>query len=337
MGKDTKQRCIENLNLQMNLYLNAIEFAASFVILLVVSLVLRYLGVIQKSDAALFSKLIVNVVLPALLVSSLSKISANFEILKVAASFLVVEIMLFGVAFVVGRYVLNLPKVSLGVFVLCSTVGSTAILGIAYISFVFNGEVEAVGKGLLISQLAVGIPAYIFCPIVCMWSGDADFNKSQWFGHCKSLLMTPTIVAILIGLVWSFVGLPTSGGFIGTIFTAMDIIGRSLVFLVAILLGLTIQRIPFRENILVVFICAFFILVAEPLLLFKIQTWLGFDIKDIQICYFLSSMPAAYTIIAYAVRYGADVPLASTLVVSTKLISIVTIPTMMPFLGIFHY
>jgi predicted permease len=57
--------------------------------------------------------------------------------------------------------------------------------------------------------------------------------------------------------------------------------------------------------------------------------------KDKQICYFLSSMPAAYTIIAYAVRYGADVPLASTLVVSTKLLSVITIPTMMPFLKIF--
>lgn len=320
----------------MNLYFNTIEFAATFIILLLVSLILRQQGIIQKSDASLFAKLIVNVVLPALLISTLSKISVNTDILKVAASFLFVEAILFGGSFAVGKYLLSLPRASLGVFVLCSTVGSTAILGIAYISFIFEGEVEAVGKGLLISQLAVGIPAYIFCPIVCMWSGNTDFDKSQWLAHCKTILTTPTIVAILIGLVWSYIGLPTSGGLIGTAFTAMDIIGRSLVFLVAILLGLTIQRIPFKENILAILVCALFILVVEPILLFNLQTWLGFEIKDIQICYFLSSMPAAYAIIAYAVRYGADVPLASTLVVSTKLLSVVTIPAMMPLLGIFN-
>lgn len=320
----------------MDLYLNAIEFAATFIILLLVSLILRQQGVVQKDDASLFAKLIVNVVLPSLLINTLAKISVNTEILKVAASFIAVEAFIFGVSFAVGKFLLNLPRASLGVFVLCSTVGSTAILGIAYISFIFEGESEAVGKGLLISQLAVGIPAYIFCPVVCMWSGNLDFNKTQWLTHCKMILTTPTIVAIVIGLIWSYIGLPTTGGLIGTAFTAMDIIGKSLVFLVAILLGLTIQSIPFRKNILVILACAFFILILEPVLLFKIQIWLGFEIKDIQICYFLSSMPAAYTIIAYAVRYGADVPLASTLVVSTKLISVVTIPSMMPFLGIFN-
>jgi predicted permease len=321
----------------MNLYLNTVEFAATFIVLLAVSLVLRYQGVIQKSDAPLFAKLIVNVVLPALLVSTLSKISINTDILRLSLSFLAVEAFIFGLSFTVGRYLLRLPRKSLGVFTLCSSGGSTAILGIAYISFIFEGESEAVGKGLLISQLAVGIPANILCPIVCMWSGTTGFNRQQWFGHCRSILTTPTVLAVLVGLTWSYIGIPTSGGFIGTLFTAMEIISKCLVFLVAILLGLTIQRIPIRKNIPVIVACTLFILVAEPLLLFKLQTWLGFEIKDIQICYLLSSMPAAYTIIAYAVRYGADVTLASTLVVSTKLISIVTIPTMMPFLGIFNF
>ena len=321
----------------MNLYFNAIEFAATFIILLAVSLLLRHQGVIKQTDATLFAKLIVNVVLPALLVSTLSKISVNTGILKVAATFLAVEALVFGASYAVGLYILSLKRPSLGVFILCSTVGSTAILGISYISFVFQGDAEAVGKGLLISQLAVGIPAYIFCPMVCMWSGNKGVEKFRWLGHCKSILTTPTIIAILIGVTWSALGIPTSGGIIGTVFTAMEIIGKSLVFLVAILLGLTIQRIPLRENILTISFCALFILIAEPLLLFHLQTYLGLEMKDKQICYFLSSMPAAYTIIAYAVRYGADVPLASTLVVSTKLLSVLTIPTMMPFLKIFSH
>jgi predicted permease len=45
-------------------------------------------------------------------------------------------------------------------------------------------------------------------------------------------------------------------------------------------------------------------------------------------------MPAAYTIIAYAVRYKADVRLASTLVIATKLFSIATIPSLMLLLSL---
>jgi predicted permease len=318
----------------MDLYLKTIEFAATFIILLLFAFILRWLDILQKSDAPVFAKLIVNVVLPSLLLSNLARISLDTSVLADTLTFFFVEVLVFGLAFLVGRYALHLPKTSLGVFVLSSTIGSTAILGISYVSFVFDANIEAVAKALLISQIAVGIPAYILCPIVLMWTGDAEPKSYGFWSKALEIFKTPTIIAIFFGIAWSFLEIPTQGILLDSLFTAMDIAGKSLVFLVALLLGLTIERIPIRDYALTILSCALIVLVIEPLALYGLQTLLGLNQFDKQLCYLLSSMPAAYTIIAYSVRYQADVKLASTLVVATKILSIITIPSLMLLLAV---
>jgi predicted permease len=314
----------------MNLYIKASEFAAIFIVLLFAALVLRRLNVLNRTDAPVFARLIVNLVLPALLLSHLARVKADASVIADALLFFLVEVIAFCLALFFGRYVLKLPKFSLGVFVLCSTIGSTAILGVSYVSYVFDGNLEAVARALLVSQLAVGVPAYIVCPIVMIWSSPSSIAQSTALGKCVEVFKTPTIIAVFLGIFWSAFKLPTQGIFMEPFFGAMDIASQSLVFLVAILLGLTIERSSvIRKSLPVVLSCALLVLVVEPLMLYVLQKAMGIPEFNLQICYLLSSMPAAYTIIAYAVRYEADVKLASTLVIATKLISVVTIPSLM--------
>ena len=314
----------------MDLYFKTLEFALIFIVLLLAALALRQLNVLKKADAPIFARLIVNAVLPALLFSHLAKISADASVISDSLTFFIIESTIFGLAFLTGRHLLKLPKSSLGVFVLCSTIGSTAILGISYVSFVFNGNVEAVARALLISQIAVGIPAYIICPITMVWASESSAAQLSAQEKCIEILKTPTILAILLGVSWSALRLPTGGLLLEPLFGAMDMAAQSLVFLVAILLGLTIERnIPIRKYLWIIICCALLVLIAEPLMLYALQTSMGFDQFNRQLCYLLSSMPAAYTIIAYAVRYKTDVKLASTLVISTKILSIATIPSLM--------
>lgn len=319
----------------MNLYLKTSEFAAIFLILLMAALMLRWLKVLKQADAPLFAKLIVNLVLPALLLSHLAKISADPSVITDSLTFIFVEATIFGLASICGHHFLKLPKPSLGVFVLCSTIGSTAILGISYVTFVFDGNLEAVSRALLISQFAVGVPAYILCPIVLIWSSQSLAEQPSIWGKTIEVFKTPTIIAIIIGVSWSALKLPTEGLLMEPFFGAMDIASRSLVFLVAILLGLTIERGAFsRKYLPAILFCALLVLLAKPLMLYGFQRAIGIPRMNLQICYLLSSMPAAYTIIAYAVRYKADVRLASTLVIATKLLSIATIPSLMLLLSL---
>lgn len=314
----------------MNLYIKTSEFAAIFIVLLFAAVYLRRLNILKRADAPIFAKLIVNLVLPALLLSHLSRVKLDSSVITDSLLFFLVEVITFCLALLCGFYVLRLAKPSLGVFVLSSTIGSTAILGVSYVSYVFNGNLEAVARALLISQLSVGVPAYIICPVVMIWCSPSSIAHSSPWGKCIEVLKAPTIIAVFLGIIWSALKLPTQGLFLEPIFGAMDIASQSLVFLVAILLGLTIERSSFlRQSLPVVLCCAGFVLALEPLLLFSLQKALGVSEFNLQICYLLSSMPAAYTIIAYAVRYDNDVKLASTLVIATKLVSVVTIPSLM--------
>ena len=80
----------------MNLYENAISFTASFMVLVLIVLFLRYRGIILKSDAPLIAKLTVDFVLPALLISKLIFVKFSVQIL-VTCSYIVFSEFIIGI------------------------------------------------------------------------------------------------------------------------------------------------------------------------------------------------------------------------------------------------
>jgi predicted permease len=56
---------------------------------------------------------------------------------------------------------------------------------------------------------------------------------------------------------------------------------------------------------------------------------MNIESKDMEISFLLAAMPASNSIIAFAVRYKTDPKLASTLVVTTNILSVITIPVML--------
>jgi hypothetical protein len=71
------------------------------------------------------------------------KREAGYDTLEMTAGlalyFLLAELITFFLSYAVGKFILKLLPPSLGVFTICSTFGSTAILGTAFITAVFQG------------------------------------------------------------------------------------------------------------------------------------------------------------------------------------------------------
>ena len=313
----------------MVLYQNAISFTLSFTLLVVATLALRQLKVIHSEHAPYIGKLIVAFVLPAVLIEHLAKIQINHEVLQLVLCFLLAELITFFLSYAVGKFILKLLPPSLGVFTICSTFGSTAILGTAFITAVFQGDQHILAKGLLVGQLAVGIPAYILLPLISMKSGESSIPGQGWRDRAIEFLLTPTIIAIAIGLAWSGLSLPTEGIVLNSLFEAMGFIGGSLVFLVALLVGLTLEPFPVKKYAAPILLCSIFVLIIEPLVLYAIDSFMNIESKDMEISFVLAAMPASNSIIAFAVRYKTDPKLASTLVVTTNILSAITIPVML--------
>lgn len=319
----------------MSLFTNAASFTASFIILVLISLFLRYRGVISKSDAPLIARLTVNFILPALLVSKLIFIQISPHVLYVSSLIIVAECLVGLAAYLAGRFLLKLPRPSLGVFILCCTFGSTAILGSAFITAVFDQDKTAVAYALVISQISTGVPAYILFPLISSQFGESSGNLETAWARARNIILSPTILAIIFGLAWSVLGLPTSGTLVTPLVNAANFVGMGLVLMVALLNGLSLDRIPLRQNFLTVLCCVGLLLLTEPMLVYAFGKIFDIPLRDRQISFILSGMPSANSTIAFAIRYKCDAKLAAILVTSTAIVGAMSLPTLMANLSIF--
>ncbi|MBM4252434.1 MAG: hypothetical protein FJ146_10725 [Deltaproteobacteria bacterium] len=320
----------------MNLYANAASFTGSFILLVFATLFLRYRGVISKSDAPLIARLTVNFILPALLVSKLIFIKLSPHVLFVSSLIVVAECLVGLSAYLIGLHVLKLPRPSLGVFILCCTFGSTAILGSAFITAVFDQDKTAVAYALVISQISTGVPAYILFPLISSHFGESSGQQESSWVRARDILFSPTVLAIIFGLGWSALELPTNGLIVTPLVNAANFIGMGLVLMVALLNGLSLDRIPLRQNLAVVGTCVLCLLLTEPLLVYGLGKVFDIPLRDRQISFILSGMPSANSTIAFAIRYKCDSRLAAILVTSTAIVGAFSLPTLMANLSIFN-
>jgi predicted permease len=298
-------------------------------------LLLRGIGIIRKSDAPFISRLTVDVVLPALLVSKLVFVKIDATILLPCLQIVFSEFLIGIAAYFSGKYILRLERPSLGVFILCCAFGSTAILGTAYITAIFNGNDATIAHALLIAEISNGIPGYIFLYVISKRFGDNSFIQESMLKRFFSIALSPPVAAIILSLTWSGLEFPTEGVIITPLINAANYVGSSLVLMIALLNGLAIGPMPIRNNIPIVFLCITFVLIIKPLIVYEINGLYDLALQDRQISVIESAMPSANAVIAYAIRYNCDQLLAAVLVTSTAIIGAFTLPFLMQYLKIF--
>ncbi len=305
----------------MDLIHNTISFVSTYLLLIFFIIFLRFRNIVKKSDVDFIANLTVNIVLPALIISKLVFIKLTSEILTISLAIFMAEIIVFFTSYFCGKYLLKLNNPSLGVFILCSTVGSTAILGIVFVSAIFEENTYYISKAMIISQIASGIPANIMFPIVCGYFGEkTSSNVESLFKTIKKIILSPTIMAAIIGLLWAILQLPTEGLIITPIIQAADYIGMSLFLMVALLVGLLIDKISIKEYFMPILICLSLLLILEPLLVYYFSTFFDISVQNEQIAFILSGMPASNAIIAFSIKYKCNAKLAVVLVLSSVII-----------------
>jgi predicted permease len=299
-------------------------------------ILLKHLKVLKKSDAQLISRLTVDLVLPALLISKLIYVDIKSSILIPCAVIVLTELLVGILSYLIGKNILRLERPSLAVFILCSTFGSTAIIGTAFITAIFNGNDATIADALLIAELSNGIPGYIFLYIISKQFGVNYSKKESFMKIFLSIICSPPVAAIIISLTWSGLHLPTSGILITPIINSANYIGSSLVLMIALLNGLAIGPISIRHHIAPVLLCIMLALFIKPVIVYCLNGSFDLALKDRQISVIESAMPSANAVIAYAIRYNCDALLAAALVTSTAIIGAFTLPALMKYLTIFN-
>jgi predicted permease len=312
----------------MSLAGEVINFIVMFLFLVMSTFYLRWRNILTQKSAPAIARLITEFVLPALLISKLAHIKIDWLTGQGVIAMMGAELIVGILAFLLAKYLFKLPPPSISVFILCSTFGSTALIGNAFIKVVFHDDAKLTAASLIIGQLAVGLPNNLLGPALTMQFGN-DLN-SRFLERVKHAVINPPFIAITLGIFWGAMRLPTAGSIFSPIFEALKLCGDTLPFLAAILTGLSIQKFPLKGVIPIIVACSFLLLILEPVLVNHLIDLFKHPIERQQLTFLLAAMPASPLIVAFAVRYGGDDKLAGTLVLATTIVSAISLPLIMP-------
>jgi predicted permease len=286
---------------------------------------LRHWKVIEADQNPIFSKLLTSFVLPAFIFSQVANLKVEYSYLFFGAAILISELITGIVSWATGKWVLRLDRPSTGAFILGSTFGSVSQIGNAFLKVVFDNNFAISAMGVVTGQFGVGLPVNVVGPVVAKSFGDSENNNSL-FDLIKSIFMNPPTIALILGVLWNRLNIPSDGFIVKMLFEGLNIVSSSMTFLVAVIIALSLKPIKMKGVWTVLILAAFFQLALQPFITFGIFIMLNDQNEHHQATLFLSAMPATPLAVVFCARYGANSQLASQIVIFTCLLSLISIP-----------
>ncbi len=309
----------------MNLFHGASSFIGLFLFLILSVLLLRYGKVIEANQIPIFSKLLTSFVLPAFIFSQIANLQIEYSYLFFGAAILISELITGIVSWATGKWVLRLDRPSIGAFILGSTFGSVSQIGNAFLKVVFDNNSAISAMGVVTGQFGVGLPVNIAGPVVAKSFGNSE-QKNSLFGLVKSVFVNPPTIALILGMLWNSLNIPSDGFIVKLLFEGLNIVSASMTFLVAVIIGLSLKPFKMKGVWIVLVLAAFFQLVLQPFITYGIFSMLSEQNAHHQATLFLSAMPATPLAVVFCARYGANSELASQIVILTCILSLISIP-----------
>lgn len=284
-------------------------------LLFVVGLGLRHWRVLERRHADRLLRLVVDFGLPALILSSLSRVPlhADLALIPVAA---VLTVVTSGLAAYAAGRALRLGRSTLGVFVI-----GPMIMNLAFeYPFVLAAWGQQGFAYLVLFDFGNGLLTFTLVYAVASWYGDGGGR----IGHAlRGVATFPPFWAVLVALTINFSGVlvPTA------LADALQIAGRWIVLLVMLALGIYFDVRLWRAPALW---AALALRLGLGLLLGL--TWIGlFGLGGLsrQVVIVAVLAPIGFNTLVYASRENLDKPFAASLASLSVLLALVYLPVLL--------
>jgi len=286
---------------------------------------LKVIGLIKKEDGGLFSKIVTQVTLPAVIFVALSHSkSLEFDYLVVAFYIFMSEVALLFITWLIGIG-LKLEKKTLGPLMLVSSFGSSALLGYVIIGEIFPLNNVAMSEAVIISELGVGVGLFTIGTMVAINFGQATEIKQTPLESLVIFLKSPIFIAIVSSLAYSFFKFPLENVFAKEIFNVLSYIAKANTFFVVLTVGVLLEFTDMRSIVLLALISIVLKLVVAPMIVFGLVSSIALNVLQLKVAVLESAMPSAMLSVVLAAKYGGDAKLASKLVFITTIFSIISV------------
>ncbi len=291
----------------------------SLFLIMVIGYIMRRAGVIDEAANVRYTKLVLNITVPAQIITSFISSRGIVPVSEVFSGF-GLSIAVFAVYFVLaGAFValLRVPKGQKGTYAFMALFSNVGFMGYPVITAIF-------GDGAMIYAVIMNV---IFNIIVYSAGIALISGGSGGFHFHPRLLLNIPLIASVLSFVLYFAGV----SFPETVMTSLGYLGNVTTPVAMLVLGSTIAGMPVKElfdNWRIYVFTAFRLLVI-PLVIYALLSRVPVGVSMMKgTLIILSAMPVATNTTMLAIEYHGDVRLASKGIFFTTVLSVVTIPFM---------
>ena len=313
------------------LHITETILAFAFIVMIVV--LLKKKNIISVKDTKSYSRLMTTTILPAVIFLELSLNPVHERQFILVMIMLVSGILSMGVAWVAGT-LMRLKKETLGMLILTSTFGSSALIGYPLIQFAFPGNTVAMTDAIMISELGVGLPIFTLCPLVAASYGSSKTGFTSMLTTVTNYLKSPSFIAVAAGIAFSQFPSVVNSPLMGPIWESLRMIQGTLTVLACIILGLQLKFGSVGKLLPLFVVSAIIQIGIQPLFANYGAGFFNVTTLDRQVLILISAMPSAVLSTVFATEYNCDPETASDLVFMNIMVSLAGIPLV--YYGLFH-
>ncbi len=307
---------------------SAVQALIILIALIFLGMFLRQWGILKESDGLTLSNIIINVSIPALIISALSTQKFEAEKLLLALVMVVSQISCALIAWGIS-WLLKLSRPRKGALILASTFTSSAFLGYAVVKEAFHNNAEALADAAIVSELGVATLLFTLGIFIAMYFGNSGQEPLKVkLKEMSRFFYSPIFIALIIGIAMSFIELPRQNILVSGIYKMLGLISNANTFMVAVTIGVMLHFRDLRKVWWIVAVAVLIKLIIQPLLSHVQAGMFGFPDIWRQIVVLEAAMPTAAMTAVFAKRYGCDAELTSILIFATFISSCITMVMM---------
>jgi malate permease and related proteins len=313
------------------LHITETILAFAFVVMIVV--ILKKRNIISATDLKSYSRLMTTTILPAVIFLQLS-INPVHE-----RQFILVMIMLGSgilsmiIAWIAGK-LMRLKNETLGMLIITSSFGSSALIGYPLIQFAFPDNALAMTDAIMISELGVGLPIFTLCPMVASYYGSGSTGFNSMLKTFIVYLKSPIFIAVVAGIVFSQFQFIVKSPYMGPVWESLRMIQGTLTVLACLILGLQLKFRSVGKLVPLFLVSAIIQIGIQPFIANYGAGFFNVTLLDKEVLILISAMPSAVLSTVFATQYDCDPETASNLVFLNIMVSLIGIPLV--YYSLFH-
>ncbi|MBN2639993.1 MAG: AEC family transporter [Bacteroidales bacterium] len=293
--------------------------------------VLKKMGVLKKEDSQLFSKIVLQITLPAVIFSSLAVQRIDKEFIVMAGIMAAVELAMMVLAWLLAQ-LLKLGKGETGALILVSAFGMTSMLGYPIISEVFNNSPLAMEEAVVTSEIGVGLLLFVLGPLIAMYYGDSQVEGKDILQSVKKFFVSPIFIALVVGIIVSLIPFNEKSPAFVSALRFFKLIGNANLLMVALAIGLLLEMKHLKHAYVIIGIAILLKLFMKPLMAYWLTGGSNFTDMMREIVLIETALPSAILTAVFANHYKCRPDLVTVSIMTTLVLSLASMSLLFVFL-----